>query len=405
MAKKVLLFVALLQFQYPRLCSSSSVDDDELSHSTTGSCMLQAQVGSQSASAARTALPIAPEAAAAALATSHSKTAAVSTVLKPETHSQQRIRNAEADLVGDKYKWWLKLPEVKQIPGAKLAVLIMTKDRITNSAAWVAWLRRANADGVDLAVHIHAYGFAPNTTEAGRKTSDRKAWPAELLAGLELERVASRWCNLWPVQHFLMQKAMADPEVTHMMVIEDNTIPVKSAREIIRQLKEDSSSRFCVDPTVPTGTPRGKASTVFLIRRADAELFDQQQAKLKKTFLQHMRCTDEDAWYWPLFLRDIERQEGGARSTLKDFCTLFDDWNTGVPLSRRQYWSHLLDLCPNCQALRKAPRRFVSDGNHPASFSHLPKEAYLELWNSGFWFARKMDENALDAETAKLAGK
>ncbi|CAE8624110.1 unnamed protein product [Polarella glacialis] len=305
----------------------------------------------------------------------------------------------EKDLQDPKWQWWLDLPEVDDQPASvKLAILLLIKDEVGNSKAWLDWIRSARRHGLHLEFLIHAYGIGPKEQENATAT-----WPAEFRQSLLPQRAHTAWCDLVDAQVLLMRSAMADPAISHMVFVDTASIPVELPWVIYEQLALASESRFC------NSIHRKRAETWSLIRRSHARLLVNNHDGLRNQVLDKFHlasedlkpkkvCLEEMMWRWPLVLRDRRRQDMGNRSQLMDACVMFADWQTpGNPTKRRRNWEGGFNLCEDCDALRACNRI------GKATFGALTQPAFEELLRSPFWFARKFEEGALSEEVLDTA--
>jgi len=192
--------------------------------------------------------------------------------------------------------------------------------------------------------------------------------------------------NGWRVQK---EMALEDPEVTHVMVVSGDSIPVKSVQRIYSELRNDPYTRMCADDN---WKPR-RAETWFLMRRGDAELFRDNADIIKEEFV--TGCTEENSWYDPLKLR---MEQWGAKSMIRNACPMFTEWKVGWGC---KHWADHSGLCA-CPTLRAGNMTPASD-THPAIFHHIGSTAFRELQHSSFWFARKFSPGAIDEGALNMA--
>ncbi|CAE8637598.1 unnamed protein product, partial [Polarella glacialis] len=298
-------------------------------------------------------------------------------------------RDIEKDLQDPKWQWWLDLPEVDDQPASvKLAILLLIKDEIGNSKAWLDWIRSAKRHGLHLEFLIHAYGIDPKEQENATAT-----WPAEFRQSLLPQRAYTTWCDIIDAQVLLMRSAMTDPAISHMVFVDIASIPVELPWVIYEQLALASQSRFC------KLFVEKRSETWSLIRRSHARLLVDNHDGLRNQVLDKFHfasedlkaslgsvCLEEMSWHWPLVLRDRRRQKMGNldRSQLMDACVMFADWQTpGNPTAKRD-WEGGFNLCEDCDALRACNRIGEVELTHPATFGALTQPAFEELLRSPF---------------------
>lgn len=277
----------------------------------------------------------------------------------------------------------------------KLAVLLLTKDQLNNAHVWSRWIRQARQDRLDFRLFIHAYGLP----ESGffKTASFRKFLVDEVSP--------SSWGNAFGPIMLLMRRALDDPGITHVVTACQATVPLKPLRWMYRELRRDSRTRMCVDRQCKIH------ETWFLMRREDASVFSEHEDLLTLAFLGGTGCgkkcvvcsqsTDERMFYLPLSIR---------RTPVAVQCITFADWEGSefCRESKSAAWCQLREpfRCKNLFDANHAeftPAGATNDGrnHHPSTFHSLDADAYRELLESPFWFARKFDDGSISREVIK----
>lgn len=267
----------------------------------------------------------------------------------------------------------------------KLALLMTIRREIHNTRLWLSWLRDAEQQGLKVKILIHtSLGLADQ-------------FPPELQKSVVPEKVPVGRCNAFNATMLLIGHALADEEVTHLMTVSDDSIPVKPLKHIYWRLGASPRSRLCTDDSwlIP------RAETWWLLRRGDAELFyTSRGSEFLQTFrdaktLFPLDCDDENFFYLPLKTRMHKWNHAHEVSFLKK-CPMYTDWGTGQRACKA--WAKHARLC-DCDSLA---RDVVSeaDSGHPASFGNISGGAFLDLLRSPFWFARKIDTHSEAAARA-----
>jgi len=285
-------------------------------------------------------------------------------------------------------------PEPVPQPGTKpkVAFLMFVKDKVLNPKLWLQWMRDARGSGLDFSLIIHAAWIHRPDGEYDPNEFSQK----EFLKYISPEFAASTWCNMWGAEWLLIQQALKDPDVTHIQILSQDSIPLKPMRYIYQALEDDPVTRMCADDYVYKPWPR--AETWWLMRRGDVELFKQHEAQAKTHF--RVECSEENAWYYPLRAR-MERW-GREAAPVKDECVMFTDWAEGNHSCK--FWAGMVKQCMNnCRVTRSMPHT-DSATKHPAVFENLTLAAFRELVASPFWFSRKfaMDSIATPNRFAAL---
>lgn len=276
-------------------------------------------------------------------------------------------------------------PEPVPQPGTKpkVAFLMFVKDKVLNPKLWLQWMRDARRSGLDFSLIIHA---------AWIHRPDGKYDPNEFLQKEFLEYMspkfaATTWCNMWDAEWLLIQQALKDPDVTHIQILSQDSIPLKPMRYIYQALEDDPVTRMCADDYVYKPFPR--AETWWVMRRGDAELFKQHEEQARMRF--RAQCSEEEAWYYPLRAR-MERW-GQEAAPVKDECVMFTDWADGNQSCK--VWADQVKRCPNNCRVTRAENHTESATKHPVIFHSISIAAFRELMASPFWFSRKVDDGAI----------
>jgi hypothetical protein len=275
----------------------------------------------------------------------------------------------------------------------KLALLMVAQGDIHHGGLWKTWMRNGEADGFKVRMYIHT------------GMMDMQDFTPSLRQYVVPEKVQTARCDIYDALLLLINHALQDPEVTHMMVLSDDSIPVQPVRRIYAELQAKPQSRLCADENwwVP------RAETWWLLHRGDAELF--YKTRYDTTTLMHRwitatrdtpltgwdSCGDEMNWYYSIKKRN-EKWKGKA--AFLNECPMFTDWSL-ISIPCQKGWADHMALC-NCTNLRQGPHE-MGDGGHPATFFKIDATGFQELLDSPFWFARKVKKPALLKEAKLLA--
>jgi hypothetical protein len=280
----------------------------------------------------------------------------------------------------DGQEWGMKPVTMPPRPGAdvKMAFIFFANDRIDNEDIWLHWMDEARDQGLDFAVHIHAYGL---------KKGDISQWRSDRFKKhVSREQARTTWCQMFEAQMLMLEKALEDPSVTHLVTLSSDSVPVKPMAYIYNKTRDDPLSRFCVDDYWRDPWPR--AETWSMMRRADAMFFAQNKEFAHKNFRRD--CQEETAWYFPLRVRwDNFR----ADAAVKKECIMFTNWKDGEKACK-EAWANSAETC-NCPTLRKSSNSTPANFKHPVIYSQVSADAFEELVRSPFWFARKFTADAV----------
>lgn len=288
-------------------------------------------------------------------------------------------RMIELDTVG--WRELRPIPYVKVPP--KLALLMFASTVIHNEEAWVQWIRQAEHDRLALTFLIHSTDL--------RHEFQSKRLSRYLVKG----SLGAEWCNMWAAEMMMMRMALRDDAVSHVITLSRDSIPVKPLWFIYQALEADPATRMCADDgwRGRGGTPR--AESWFLMRSEDAQLFLENSLLARRHFTSE-GCVDEQAWYYPLKVRE---EIWGKKYAVRNECPMFADWADGNHACKD--WRTNVELCTGCGALRRGA--FVpADAMHPASFKNVSAEALQGLLDSPFWFARKFEDGAIGRDALAL---
>mmetsp|Transcript_76880 Transcript_76880/g.238135 ORF Transcript_76880/g.238135 Transcript_76880/m.238135 type:complete len:360 (-) Transcript_76880:30-1109(-) len=269
---------------------------------------------------------------------------------------------------------WVNIP-LKQREYArplKLAVMVMAMYNLTASRVWESWLVNANRSGLP-------YTFMIHTKDATQKFRSKEVRHYVLNESSDIHR--TRWCKAAEAEWLLMRRALQDPAITHLAVVSGDAIPLKSLKYIYRDLAREPRTRMCMD-----WTHRQRAETWFVMQRADAELFLENQAFVDANFRPVHLCEEERMWMYPLVLRSWKY--GMEAAPLVDECVMWTDWGTHC----NEWASHV--LMGNFSNVRKT-KHFDALAAHPRTYFRVGKAGVQELQKSSFWWARKFAERSV----------
>lgn len=254
----------------------------------------------------------------------------------------------------------------------KLAVLMMTMFNVTQPKLWQRWLENANKSKLP-------YSFSIHMKDRKQKFQNEELAQYLLTKEQSVPPLQSRWCKVASVEWALMHKALEDPEVTHMVMVSGDSIPVKSLEYMLRELEQQPASRMCMDWTV-----NNRAETWWVMERTDAEFFLEHRDFMDL----HLRsgCEEENMWMYSMVLRSW--RWGMGILPLIDACNMWTDWG-----SRCKDWATNAGR-GNFTDVRKQWHNDAS-GGHPRTYFSVTAAGAEELRHSKFWFARKFAENAI----------
>ncbi|CAK0830631.1 unnamed protein product [Prorocentrum cordatum] len=276
---------------------------------------------------------------------------------------------------------WTEIPPIPyQDRPVKLALLMFVKDSVNNEQVWHAWLKRARQDNLSFGMYIHAHGIEGPSEFQSPKLAEY------VVDG----KAPSKWCDIWKPQMKLLMRALQDPDVSHMQILSEDSIPVKPMRD---PLLADPVTRMCADNKWRKEWPR--AESWWLMRREDAQTFVENQDFAKHHFVRG--CAEEQAWYFPLKLREARWGEEQVR--VRNECPMFTNWMDGPKACKNWRWN--VDLCTGCDALRSSEHR-PAGFMHPVVYTDVNSTALRGLVESQFWFARKFTEGAITEDAARL---
>jgi len=204
----------------------------------------------------------------------------------------------------------------------------------------------------------------------------------------ELSRVHDNW-KRGSVASPPLGVEMQDKNVTHIMILSQDSIPLKPMRYMYKALEDDPVTRMCADDFVYKPWPR--AETWWVMRRGDAELFKEHESQAREKF--RAECSEEEAWYYPLRAR-MERW-GYEAAPVKNECVMLTDWMDGP--EHCKLWADMVKLCPNDCRVTRSMSHTESATKHPVIFNTITVPAFMELMASPFWFVRKIEEAGFSA--------
>eukprot|EP00930_Biecheleria_cincta_P034725 TRINITY_DN23962_c0_g1_i1.p1 TRINITY_DN23962_c0_g1~~TRINITY_DN23962_c0_g1_i1.p1 ORF type:complete len:446 (-),score=59.84 TRINITY_DN23962_c0_g1_i1:123-1460(-) len=330
---------------------------------------------------------------------------------------------AVKDLNKPGLKWFYNIPRGQQPKQVKLGFVLTIRSNFGNLNAWKNWLERGRRDGVDAKFLVFEYGM---DREAANFSSILATWPDEFRSGLHPRKEANAWCRMMATYITLSAELLKDPEVSYVFTWDgSHGIPTKSLLHIQRAVAKDPRTRFC-------GNWNGDhvgAEGSLAIQRADLEVFlwkehaTQNQTaaiahnirRLKQQFPFFLSrpnaCDEELGFFTPLLLRELHEkihnpQRYQTNPGVKDSCKLYTDWarQQDSDCTKQKPWGSNVAYCDACHALKKSPLATWATAAHPATYAKVSTQAYLELWRSPFWTARKMVDGAVDDDAAAVAG-
>eukprot|EP00933_Yihiella_yeosuensis_P036289 TRINITY_DN30029_c2_g1_i1.p1 TRINITY_DN30029_c2_g1~~TRINITY_DN30029_c2_g1_i1.p1 ORF type:complete len:865 (+),score=111.07 TRINITY_DN30029_c2_g1_i1:155-2749(+) len=317
------------------------------------------------------------------------------------------VKNAAKSLRDADVQKWLKVPQPPDTTkNIKIGFVVFISNNIHNIPVWKAWLDGARKDNVEAKFIVHEYSM---DRSASNFSDILASWPKEFREALHPVREKTGWCEMQKPQLRLAAELLDDPQVSHVMTIDATaSLPVKPLASMVAALVEDPRTRFCGDWTAD----RVRSEGFLLMRRSDVLLHFAQRDLVTQTFWgkkHKMDCSEEQGFYWPALLRDMKHYMDGGKRRIVDTCQIvLQDWRDERHDKKlcvhRKPWGSTMDYC-NCPTLAKSPKFAAASGAHPVTFDQIEKKAFLELWRSPFWFARKFVDDAVDDETAKIAGR
>mmetsp|Transcript_60586 Transcript_60586/g.131322 ORF Transcript_60586/g.131322 Transcript_60586/m.131322 type:complete len:428 (-) Transcript_60586:242-1525(-) len=262
---------------------------------------------------------------------------------------------------------WRALPSIpvtSQSP--KIALLMMIYKRIAFPRAWQSALETVPPEKYRFI--IHSVLDSPELDEF-------------FAPFLILFRFPSAHCNtVWLLLN-LMSIALGDPDVSHLVTLSGDTLPLQNMNTILGSLGTDASltsSNFCVDPDWV------RAETWFMLRRADASFIVQNSEQFHALLSTRLTyCVDEDSFYWSLMERDV---------TITDRCLMMTDWSNTA-----KYWSKIASEC-DCPTFLSSSRQEAATCGRPSMFLSVTAAGMAELRSSNakYWFVRKFTGDGTD---------
>lgn len=207
---------------------------------------------------------------------------------------------------------------------------------------------------------------------------------------------SGEWCHFSRIQLALIRRALVDTDVTHVMWISGDAIPLQRAETINADVgNPPMRSFFCVDPLSGSRAEMwsvlARPHALALAMNEDA-LFDLYQ---RYDFL----CEDEQIFYQPLVTLGVNKE------SLVDHCIMWTAWGTGSIVGKYfrdvnpNFNSAVLTL-PNVSGHHVSSRQFrkrVNSSAHPALWTSVPSDGLQRLMNhaTGFFFARKFTSDCI----------
>jgi len=241
---------------------------------------------------------------------------------------------------------------------------------------WQAWLKQAESKHVPFRMHIG--------------TNYDKAVPEYLQQYVTSVPTDDSWCNSRGAVFSLLRRALADSDVSYVVIVSDNSMPMKSLRFIQAELSRDSSSRMCQDRA--WSIPR--AETWWSMSRTDAEFFLNHMDLVQNAIDQGLgndgrggkSCLDENTWLPVLLLRN---KQWGMRSPLRDECFMYTDWSGSC-----KHWNNVADSYSTPKLMQTLPQPHPTGDTRPMTYENVSLEGFEELVRSPFWFARKFTSDS-----------
>lgn len=249
----------------------------------------------------------------------------------------------------------LVAPKPLQMGPPKPAFLMMVKEQIAFPQSWETFFRGDDRWGLLVSLSCHG-------------KTDCQVPPFFNPYVRDLGWANASWCKLGRLMLSMIQLSLDDIEVSHVVFLSGDSMPLRPLARIAAELADAPQSRFCVDAEAQ------RAETWSVMRRDHAQLF-----AANDHVLQHMMhgvtCQEEDWFYWPLVTRGEQ---------LLDRCVMMADWSDSAKV-----WNRTAAAC-QCPALLASPKEKGSCA-HPSTFWNLTLAGYSELVGSpsNFWFVRK----------------
>lgn len=253
---------------------------------------------------------------------------------------------AQADWVA------IPLPEEKNL-SPKPAFLMMIYETIVFENAWEALID--GAGNASFGLHIHSKSNSPKLS-------------ARMLPYLVKEKIPTLRCHDVDLMIYLMSLALEDENVSHVMVVSGDTMPLRPFSHMVRDLSHEPRSSFCTD------TDWQRAETWIMLQRVHAELYVTHSTELR-AMIPTTDCEDEDMFYWPL----KEREED-----IIDRCLMMTDWS-GTP----KFWAINAKKCECPEFIASVKKH--GDCGRPSLFFDVTERGLYSLLASpaGHWFVRK----------------
>lgn len=263
---------------------------------------------------------------------------------------------------------WLDAPwtEADTAPTTpKPAFLLMIYERVVFPEAWEAFLDQAAANSFSVVIHAK---------------SDNPVVPASMKRYIMNRTVPTARCHDVNLMLTMMGEALKDKDVTHVVTVSGDTLPLRPLSLINAELGNRPNSRFCVDPEYQ------RAETWFVLQRVHAEFLSSRVEELGRLIPRpstHEPCDDEEWFFWPLMIR-------GSR--LVDQCVMMTDW-TRSP----KYWRRDSLRC-GCPSFLFGSTKVEGSCARPSMFLDVGARGLDEVMQSraGYWFLRKFPGDGIE---------
>mmetsp|Transcript_60441 Transcript_60441/g.162152 ORF Transcript_60441/g.162152 Transcript_60441/m.162152 type:complete len:382 (-) Transcript_60441:115-1260(-) len=271
-----------------------------------------------------------------------------------------------ADWVALKGKWQRPEDALPPSPRRKVAFLLMGRSGLLFESAWRAFFQAG--DPALFTVHMHL--TERHTTPKG---ADFGFWEKHMV-----DRQNTSWCKLEPARFELAARALEDANVSHLVWLSGDSVPVKTLEQVHASVTATDASTFCRDQRHPQ---RMRAEMWAIWSRPHAGLLVRNQDKLYRLFDGVSgACYDEDFYVNQLSVL-------GEQASMRQACPMWTHWIEKHGYPRDAPAPTLLsDSCST-----KNP----SQNMHPAMFYTVCPAGIMELVESpAVLFARKFFRDA-----------
>lgn len=237
-----------------------------------------------------------------------------------------------------------------------IGFLFLTYDKVFNENIWTEYFKGANENEYKIFVHPKDQILILNQP---------------LFKNCIVPKTCkTKWgdFSLLEAQKILMENACKIPEITHVVLVSQNTLPTTSFRAFHNFLKNRSSVIFYKLPTINQHTSRyhsinnpsfPKEKFLFqsqwcIISRNHAKILLEEHDKIKKIF-GNMRIPDEHVYI--NYLKNYKNKE------IENTKILYIEWNNGTPKLFKTLSNDLIKKIKNlgCFFIRKADDNSVID--------------------------------------------